>query len=85
MIKFNDKKYEKVVSDEYFFLYNFETNKIYLFNQTSRYIMEQITIGVNIEDIIKTFCDDGYDVERVTKNFKRTLQFFYKEEFIYDE
>jgi hypothetical protein len=47
--------------------------------------MEQITIGVNIEDIIKTFCDDGYDVERVTKDFKRTLQFFYEEEFIYDE
>lgn len=86
MIKFNDKKYEKVVSDEYFFLYNFETNKIYLFNKTSRYIMEQITIGVNIEDIIENFCEyDDFDVDIVTKDFKRALQFFYKEEFIYDE
>lgn len=86
MIRFNNKKYEKVESDECFFLYNFETNKIYLFNKTSRYIMEQITIGINIEDIIKNFCKyDDYDIEIVTNDFKRALHFFYKEEFIYEE
>ena len=86
MVKFNDEKFEIITSDTSFSLYGFEKNKIYLFNETSRYIIERILLGASLDDIIKDFCaNNDYDIQTVEEDFNKTIQFFYREEIVYNE
>ena len=86
MVKFNDKKFEKIVMNDSLSLYGYKKNKIYLFNETSRYIFERIISGILLDDIIEEFCENGdYDLKIVKADFEKTIQFFYIEEIIYNE
>ena len=85
MVKFNEEKFEKIISDDSFSLYDFKKNKVYLFNETSQYIIESMVMGKSLDDIIEDFCaDSDYDIKTVRNDFEKTVQFFYREEIIHN-
>lgn len=86
MINFNKNNFEIISIEPSVTLFGVENKKLYFLNETSKYIFESITNGISLEVAVNTFCKNrDFDINVVSNDFKKTIDYLLKEGIFCDE